>query len=120
MALLKYHFKGSSLPEVLVASVILLLSFMFTLDLLVRIGHNKEAASDLVAAEIALRNDLPSIGACVSLPFLSTQEYPWGEIRTEYKTYNGWLYELVRTATFHKSKREISYRRLISSPSQYK
>ncbi len=112
MAVLKKKIPASTLPEVVVASVIWLLFFFLTLNILVYVGTSRTDNSDLLTAEMELltcRAEAELLGENETV----VHSYEWGEIEIRKERYGEAIVRVRLKAVIGKEGKEIGYTYLV-------
>ena len=87
MAGMNKAFKASSLIECVVASIILLVSFAITMEMLTQVTLRESDPSESVAMELALRQCRREYGDGRHLPGNYSREHDWGTVEITIQDY---------------------------------
>lgn len=113
MVVLSRKLEASSLPECIVASVILLVCFLIVMETLTRVMLAERNPIVDVSVECALRWGHREYGNGKYFPGKYTREYDWGTLEIELKDYSVNLRQLTLTALPGKGTRTVRYDYLI-------
>lgn len=99
---------GSTLVEVIVSSLIMLLVFVLTMEVLSEISIHRVPVTDFIAAENAMKAELlkhhePGISGCA---------FEWGELSVMTKNYSPGLLQTDVRATLVKNGKTLSLRKI--------
>lgn len=103
---------ASTLPEVVVASVIWLLFFFLTLSILTHVGTSRTDNSHLLLVEMELQACRDE-AAKLAVDETAVRNYEWGEIELRKERYRDAVVRVWIRAVVGKEKREITYTYLL-------
>ena len=98
MAGLNRELQASSLLECIVAAVILLASFMITMETLTRVTLTGDDPAENVSMELTARQCRREYGDGLHLPGKYTREYDWGTVEIVITDYSFGIRQLTVTA----------------------
>lgn len=106
----KLTLKASSLIEVIVSSVILLIAFAISMDTLVRLSTTKNDVEDIVQMEMDVR-------ACIKKedPDEETLTYAWGEIEITKKEIGNGLTHITYSVAMDHQQKKIDFEKISTS-----
>lgn len=113
MAGLNRELQASSLLECIVAAVILLASFMITMDTLTRVTLAGDDHAENVSMELTTRQCRREYGDGLHLPGKYTREYDWGTIEIVIADYSFGIRQLTVTALPARGRKSMKYDYLI-------
>ena len=110
MAQLKQKLKASSLIEVIVSSVIMLITFTISMDILVKLATSKSDINEVIQMEMDIREYIKRERV--------TEEiitYGWGEIEVVKYEINNYLTHIRYLITMVKHERKIEFEKIITT-----
>ena len=113
MAGLNRELQASSLLECIVAAVILLASFMITMETLTRVTLTGDDPAENVSTELAARQCRREYGDRLCLSGKYTKEYDWGTVEIVIADYSFGLRQLTVTALPARGRKLMKYDYLI-------
>lgn len=109
MARIKRNAKATSLAETIVAALILLVTFMITMEtlsrLMVREGNGKGCIDSIAALQQCRQESLSAF----SPDQPEIQEYEWGELQVSVTPYAYGLYQVTLKVKLREGGREIEF-----------
>ena len=113
MAGLNRELQASSLLECIVAAVILLASFMMTMETLSRVTLTGDGPGENVSMGLAVRQCRREYGDRLCLSGKYTKEYDWGTVEIVIADYSFGLRQLTVTALPARGRKLMKYDYLI-------
>lgn len=113
MAGLNRELQASSLLECIVAAVILLASFIITMETLTRVTLTGDDPAENVSMELATRQCRREYGDGLHLPGKYTREYDWGTVEIVIANYSFGIRQLTVTALPARGRKSMKYDYLI-------
>ncbi len=110
----KLKLRASSLIEVVVSSVIMLIAFAISMDTLVRLSTTKNNAEEAVRMEMDLRECI--IGK--KNPAEETRIYDWGKIAVTEQFIGNGLYRITYSITTRRQKK-ISFEKIVYKENEH-
>lgn len=106
----KLKLKASSLIEVIVSSVILLIAFAISMDTLVRLSTTQNKVDEVVQMEMDIR-------ACLKKEHCKeeTIRYEWGEIEITLQALGNGLTHITYSVQMNHQQKKIAFEKISSS-----
>lgn len=107
-------FRGSTLMETLTASVVFMIVFVISMDVLVRTGSSRLECGDYVVMENEINRYRRKLASESIRVGVYGQKYGWGELRADVAVFKEGIYRVRIEALFSGNGKKIRYEYLLT------
>lgn len=115
--IIRFRLKGSTMIEVITASVIFMIVFIMAIEIITRLSLFSNKTNGYIAIERDLKSTAIKLGSMDISENEQVFHYEWGEVRAHLTLYKENIYRIDMLAVPTKRQQNISYTFLLANKS---